>query len=152
MWQIVNSIDTQKAKDVPLWVRTPFLEAQGLFNNSFMEEMAQIPPEHVNDKLKSMIGSMVNSIKLADELPSSSPRVIKSHLPFEMLPPKLLDTCKVFFVCRNPKDACVSFYNHYNNLPDYKYKGNFEQFAQMFLDGTVEYGGYWTMLKVHIYH
>ena len=37
-------------------------------------------------------------------------RVIKSHLTFEMLPPALLDTCKVVYVCRNPKDTVVSFY------------------------------------------
>ena len=36
--------------------------------------------------------------------------MIKSHLTFEMLPPALLDTCKVVYVCRNPKDTVVSFY------------------------------------------
>ena len=45
----------------------------------------------------------------------TSPRVIKTHLPFEFLPPKLLDTCKVIFVGRNPKDVCVSFYHMHNN-------------------------------------
>ena len=32
-----------------------------------------------------------------------SPRLIKTHLPFSMLPPDLIDVCKVFFVARNPK-------------------------------------------------
>ena len=30
-----------------------------------------------------------------DKMPS--PRVIKSHLPFYLLPPQLLETCKVIF-------------------------------------------------------
>ena len=36
----------------------------------------------------------------------------QSHFPFELLPPGLLDTCKVVVVCRNVKDACVSYYHH----------------------------------------
>ncbi len=30
-----------------------------------------------------------------------SPRVIKSHLPFFLLPPKLIDTCKVNYFLKN---------------------------------------------------
>ena len=80
----------------------------------------------------------------------ASPRVIKTHLPLEFLPPKLLDTCKVIFVSRNPKDACVSFYHHHTLLPDYHFKGDFSDFANLYLKGAVEYGDYWTMLKVKI--
>ena len=90
---------------------------------------------------------MTNSIKLADDMPS--PRVIKTHLPFEMLPPNLLDTCKVIFVSRNPKDCCVSFYHHHLNFPEYKFKGTFADFAEFFMEGNLEFGSYWTMLKVH---
>ena len=35
------------------------------------------------------------------------------------------------------------------NLPGYNFDGDFEFFAKAFLDGTTEYGSYWTMLKVH---
>ena len=47
----------------------------------------------------------IKSVQSASNIPS--PRVIKTHLPLEFLPTKLLDTCKVIFVGRNPKDACV---------------------------------------------
>ena len=87
-----------------------------------------------------------NSIQITESL--SSPRVIKTHLPLEFLPPNILETCKVIFVCRTPKDCCVSMYNHQLKMPDTKFKGTFSDFAEIFLNGSVMYGSYWTMLKV----
>ena len=141
VWQIVHNVDTETAKKIPILARSPFLECEGLF----------VPKQA--EKLRSMESKinfdwMLESAKFAENLPS--PRVIKTHLPFEFLPPKLLDTCKVIFVCRNPKDACVSFYHHHNNFPEYDMKGSFSDFASMFLKGSIEFGSYWTMLKVKI--
>ena len=90
---------------------------------------------------------MIEALQIAREAPS--PRVIKSHLPLEFLPPKLLDTCKVIFVARNPKDVCVSYFHHQVNLWHYDMQGTFEDFAKAFLEGSLEYGSYWTMLKVN---
>ena len=90
----------------------------------------------------------IKSVQSASNIPS--PRVIKTHLPLEFLPTKLLDTCKVIFVGRNPKDACVSFYHHQAMKPEYHMKGNFSDFAELYLKGAVEYGNYWTMLKVKL--
>ena len=78
----------------------------------------------------------------------TSPRVIKTHLPFEFLPPKLLDTCKVIFVGRNPKDVCVSFYHMHNNSEDHELQDNFNGFADLFLKEATMFGSYWNMLKV----
>ena len=49
---------------------------------------------------------------LASDPNRPSPRFVKSHLPFSLLNPRLLDVCKVVYVARNPKDVCVSFYHH----------------------------------------
>ncbi|KAK8373138.1 hypothetical protein O3P69_011031 [Scylla paramamosain] len=37
-----------------------------------------------------------------------APRTIKTHLPFSLLPPDILETCKVVYVTRNLRDVCVS--------------------------------------------
>ena len=37
---------------------------------------------------------MSDAIEFADEMSADKPRVIKSHLPFELLPRNLLQTCK----------------------------------------------------------
>ena len=65
--------------------------------------------------------SLLETVKLAASMPS--PRVIKSHLPFEFLPPNLLDTCKVIFVGRRPKDCCVSLFHHFKSQQNYQMKG-----------------------------
>ena len=145
VWQIVNKVDTEIAMKVPLMARTPFLEVEGLFTNENMiEGMKAIGAEKgVN------MDFMIDSVKFAANLPS--PRVIKTHLPFEFLPPKLLDTCKVIYVGRNPKDTCVSFYHHHLSFnAEYQMEGSFSDFANLFLQGITEYGCYWNMLKVNI--
>ena len=85
VWEIVNNVDIETAKKLPLFARTPFLESEGL------KDVKDVPKE-VFDK-NPLMKLMSNSIETAENM--KSPRVIKSHLPFEMLPPNLLDTCKV---------------------------------------------------------
>ena len=65
--------------------------------------------------------NLLETVKLADSAPS--PRVIKTHLPLEFLPPNLLETCKVIFVGRRPKDCCVSYFHYFQNHPEYLMKG-----------------------------
>jgi len=134
VWQIVNKVNLDMAK-IPLLVRSPFLEMEALISQKEVDMM--------DEKAKQMY----QSLALAENLPTNTPRVIKSHLPLEMLPPKLLDTCKVIFVCRNPKDCCVSYYHHSINMPGYNFDGDFDFFAKSFIEGNAEYGSYWTMLK-----
>ena len=79
----------QKWKSDTLYERSPFLEAEGLESKELHNPLIQ------------------NSLEKIDKM--DSPRVIKTHLPFEFLPPNLLDICKVIYVARNPKDCCVSW-------------------------------------------
>jgi hypothetical protein len=122
VWQIVHNVDVDKAKEIPHNNRSPFCLLLFTFvyfclllftfvyfclllftfvyfclllftfvyfclfiNNRSPFFEVQVVANNDN----------VQSIKRVDEMPS--PRVIKTHLPLEMLPPKLLDTCKVFF-------------------------------------------------------
>ncbi len=78
-----------------------------------------------------------------------SPRCIKTHLPVPMLPPRLLDTCKVVFVCRDPRDCCASYYNHETMIPFHGFTGDFASFAEYFREGKLIFGNYWYHLEVH---
>lgn len=146
VWQLIHNVDKEAAK-IPLFLRSPFLEMPCLFpDKPAADNEAKPPPQEDDEKAKAMKEAYMNTLEYTAKL--KSPRVIKTHLPLDMLPPKLLDTCKVVYVCRNPKDCCVSFYHH-TKLFDahYDFQGTFEDFANMFLQGTSEYGSYWYHLK-----
>jgi hypothetical protein len=65
-----------------------------------------------------------------------------------MLPPDIFEKgCKVVYVCRNPKDACVSYYHH--TLLFFQDRIlEFDCFEEMFMQGKLDYGSYWYHLKV----
>ena len=84
--------------------------------------------------------------RIAAEQPVTAPRpwpratpsrFIKSHFPLSLSPPRLLDTCKVIYLARNPKDICVSFYNHARRYKTVNFNGDLAAFAEHFLAGTV---------------
>ena len=77
VWQIVNDLDLETVKRKTASERIPFLEIA-----TVVPRGAPRPP-HVADPIAH-----------AHKLPTDRPRVIKSHLTLEHLPPKLLDTCK----------------------------------------------------------
>ena len=63
---------------------------------------------------------------LAGDPNRPSPRFVKSHLPFSLNNPRLLDVCKVVYVARNPKDACVSFFHHMRLIRLHDFVGDVE--------------------------
>ncbi|XP_067931251.1 amine sulfotransferase-like [Watersipora subatra] len=77
-----------------------------------------------------------------------SPRMIATHLPWSLLPPKVKKgKVKIVLVYRNPKDTVCSAFPFLMKLrllfPDTK----FADFIQWFVDGKVDYTGYFQYLK-----
>ena len=66
-----------------------------------------------------------------------SPRYIKTHLPFNLLPSQIKTgerEPKIIYCARNPKDVCVSFYHH--RVMTEGYMGSLDEFVDEFI-GTV---------------
>lgn len=71
-----------------------------------------------------------------------SPRLLKTHLPFEMTP--FCDAARYLVIARNPFDCVVSFYHHTRGFPrHYDFAaGSFADFLACFLSGEVDFGSY----------
>ena len=143
VWNIMNDVDKDLGQ-MPLFARSPFLEMQGIMAPN-TSPASKLPDDPKHPGMMKKIFD--ESVDYADNL--KSPRIIKSHLPFELLPRNLLDKAKVIYVCRNPKDTCVSYFHHHKDIgaESYDLKGTFDQFAECFMDGKLEYGSYFDHLK-----
>lgn len=62
---------------------------------------------------------------------TSSPRLIKTHLPFELLPSSA-DKAKVVYVTRNPKDTVVSYFHFTRMFTMFNFVGTFDDFLEKF--------------------
>lgn len=124
VWQILHwDLDVKE----PLTRRSPYLEMDGLLGPKAWKER-----EHLN---------------LVKALPS--PRVIKTHLPVDMLPiERVMEAgAKIVFVARNPMDCCVSFFHHERLVPNHGFLGTFDQYAELFRKGRNPMGNYWYHLN-----
>ncbi|CAL8250856.1 unnamed protein product [Arctogadus glacialis] len=80
---------------------------------------------------------------LADSL-DSSPRLIKTHLPVQMVPKSFWEQkCRVVYVARNAKDNAVSFF-HFDRMdlcqPE---RGDWNSYLQRFIDGKMLFGSWY---------
>ncbi|XP_046448178.1 sulfotransferase 1B1-like isoform X1 [Daphnia pulex] len=119
LWLLKNDCNFETAAKIQLHSRAPFLEMP---------------------YLSAVSGPMKNFLMTVDKVEKlPSPRVIRPHLPFYLLPPELLDTTKVVYVARNPKDVIVSYYFHHKLIKVHGYTGTLDEFAEFFINDEVVY-------------
>lgn len=135
VWCILHNLDFQKAK-APLQERVPFLEHSILydFDNINLKGNVEIP------------ASALRSINYVSKKRGS--RCIKTHLPWELLPLAIQtrkSKSKILYICRNPKDTCVSYYHHCRVAEGFA--GTFEDFCELFMAGRVSFSPYLKHVK-----
>ena len=123
VWMLINDVDIEKGK-VDLRIRCPFLERDIVGPRGFMGE---------NKKEKGP-----TSMDLANQMEGR--RILKTHAPLELLPPDLLERCKVVYVGRNPKDNVVSRFK----ISESQFAGTFDDFLKLQEDGLGP--SYWNHL------
>uniref|UniRef100_A0A8C5A0W0 Sulfotransferase n=1 Tax=Gadus morhua TaxID=8049 RepID=A0A8C5A0W0_GADMO len=106
--------------------------------------------------LEIMIPNHPSGTDLADSL-DSSPRLIKTHLPIQMIPKSFWEKkCRVVYVARNAKDNAVSFF-HFDRMTYVQPEpGDWNSFLQRFMDGKMVFGswydhvtGWWERKQSH---
>jgi len=113
VWNIVNNLDIEQAKSVTLDKRIPFLELTGLYDPTLLDSL------DAEEKLGKP--EWYNSVDFVGNLPTSKPRLIKTHLCYEMLPHQVKEKKpKIIYVTRNPRDTVVSFFNHWKVLEGFE--------------------------------
>ncbi|CAL4084759.1 unnamed protein product, partial [Meganyctiphanes norvegica] len=146
IWNMRNNPNLDNPEvNKPLFMKSPFLEFDMIMEGC-MNDGSPPPEEHPFQAMcpgaDRKDGIMIQmSERLAD------PRTIKTHLPFSLLSPNILDNAKVVYVARNPKDAVVSYHHHCRLINMHGYKGSFEDFVKYFIEDNLMYGPYWLTLK-----
>ncbi|KAK3442879.1 cytosolic sulfotransferase 12 [Eucalyptus grandis] len=73
------------------------------------------------------------------------PRLFATHLPYQSLPQPVRDSkCKLVYLCRNPKDTCVSLWHFTNKLrPKERGENSLQESLDRFCRGVSLFGPYW---------
>jgi len=129
VWLLANDLDYEGAKTPLMPNRWNYVDISDVIDNQYMEEFKK---QHPSDAKPGE-----EQLPLEGDPNRPSPRFVKSHLPMSMNNPRLLDTCKVVYVARNPKDLCVSFYHHCKLYYLHGFTGDLELFAKHFLENNL---------------
>ncbi|CAB3235052.1 unnamed protein product [Arctia plantaginis] len=144
VWLVANDFDYATAKSKVLMQRFPFVEFLKYVGSQWQEEL--LP----NAKDKEMASEFLKNVnKPVKEKLSAipSPRFLKTHMPLSLLPPKLLDTAKVVYVARDPRDVSVSNF-HLNRLINiFDFPGTFKDYWSLFSQHLVKISPHFEHVK-----
>ncbi|KAF5271007.1 hypothetical protein FQR65_LT05357 [Abscondita terminalis] len=121
VWLILNNLDFKSARDVQLGMRSPFLDIELLFDD--IQETKKIQ-------------QLVNY---------ASPRCIRSHLQWSLLPKAIasgIKQPKIIVVLREPEDTCTSYFHQAKVMEGFR--GSWDDFCHLFIEGKVLFGPYFT--------
>jgi len=140
VWLLMNDFDYDTAFKVPMDTRFPFYEFSILHHEKYHEELI-LKNEGRQEVVNQLAYWRRPGYEWAREMPS--PRLLKTHLPFSLLPPGLDVTARVIYVARNPKDVAVSYYHHNKLLKLHGYSGDFDKYWSYFENNLLVYSPYW---------
>ncbi|XP_030382070.1 sulfotransferase 1C4 [Scaptodrosophila lebanonensis] len=147
IWLVANDLNFEQAKHRPLTERFPFFEFPLFMHAAVKAELL------AENKQSTFAQEFIEQIsrpgyQTLAELPHNQRRFIKTHFPFSLLPPSVMENkCKIIYVARNPKDVAVSYY-HLNRLfRTQGYVGDFERYWRYFQHGLNPWLPYYSHIR-----
>ncbi|EFN66998.1 Sulfotransferase 1C4 [Camponotus floridanus] len=144
VYLLANNLDFHTAGKKLLHERFPFLEFSMFNHPEVTRELLEI---NKGDFLKEQLCREIAKPGYEMVAAIPSPRFIKSHFPFSMLPGLLDVDCKVVYVARNPKDVAVSWYYWNKTVKTQGYIGDFSTFWNYFENDRTPWSPYFAHLK-----
>ncbi|KAK7081669.1 Sulfotransferase 4A1 [Halocaridina rubra] len=148
VWTMRNSPDLNHPRlGSPINTRVPFIDT-----DMFLE-CSLLPPADPESSTAKHFQRLCPGKDPADGFffqlteAQPEPRTIKTHLPISLFAPSLLDTAKVIYVVRNPKDVLVSYYHHVQLFIAMSYVGTLDKFVEYFLNDDLVYSPFWLHIK-----
>ncbi|XP_037630104.1 uncharacterized protein LOC119490659 [Sebastes umbrosus] len=136
------------------------------FGQTFPERETSIPLTervlHLEIAIPSLLiglghsSPMIRGTRMLDRC-STSPRLIRTHLPVQFLPKSFWEqNCKIVYVARNAKDSVVSYF-HYQRMSKIQPEpGEWSSYPQRFMEGKMPFGswydhvsGWWEKKQSH---
>ncbi|KAF4516724.1 hypothetical protein B566_EDAN008413 [Ephemera danica] len=144
MWLIVKDLDFEGSIKIPQFLRFPQIEHKLVVSDELREKLLADANENPakRDLIEQMTQDLMPTLEQTQEQ-----RFMKTHLPLSLLPPGLLETCKVVYVCRHPKDVIVSFYQVSRNLSTISFQNDFEHFWDYIENSQCCFCPYWGHLR-----
>ncbi len=102
VWQILHGLDLEQTES--LLIRSPFLEMEALASDDVGQDdnnnALPVASNHCGGNASTVLNPKVlKGLEAARNM--DSPRVLKTHLPLDMLPPNLLELAKVGFLLQH---------------------------------------------------
>ncbi|XP_076035137.1 sulfotransferase 1A1-like isoform X2 [Oratosquilla oratoria] len=150
LWNMVHNpnIDNPAAEEA-VNGRSPYLEVDILLMGKMKEMMLSDTSNPMLKQFAELCPGANPADGIGIQMAAATPgiRIIKSHLTFPLLPPDLLDTTKVVYVMRNPKDMCISYNHHCRMARFHDFQGNMDLFVDYLTNDELFYGPYWNHVK-----
>ncbi|KAF5279518.1 hypothetical protein FQR65_LT03340 [Abscondita terminalis] len=132
IWMIVNDFDFEGGQKC-ITERFPFLDYPIIFDYKLVyNNNSEFNPPKQFAKSIDYVATQ------------KRPRLIKTHLPWNLLPKDIRDLQKhpkIVYITRNPKDTCISYFHHCKLIEGYT--GNFTEFCDLFLSEKLCYTPFW---------
>ncbi|XP_068629343.1 sulfotransferase 1C4-like [Battus philenor] len=144
VWMVANDLDYETSNAMPLTDRFPFLEFSICVHPVLAKNLI-VENSHSEENLKVL--QWVTQPGTEQLALIRTPRFVKSHMPLSLLPPNLLETAKVVYVARDPRDVAVSFFHLNKSMRTQGYIGDFKTYWKFFINDLHHWTPYFEHLK-----